>query len=399
MKLRSIETTPSPNCMKLNLDEQISPKPLTLKRDSDVTDAPEVSQQLLSITGIQSVFVLGDFITLTRKGNVDWQPILATAARLLGMAEAADVNLGDRLTRPLTQPQDTSTVNEVSQTQNRTQHFGQVEVAIQVFRRIPVQVRAIAADGQQARVALPERFNQALQRAVLATQADYVAERRWAPYQPQFGNPEEVAKLVADELAILIDERDLAQIEQGAIDKGFEIETASSGHSQQTLLEELQQTDWKCRLKAIQQIVVDSETFSAVVEALKDERNTIRRWAAAILGSSESPDAVEPLCQVVLSDPSPIVRRTAGDALSDLGNPQAHETMVKTLKDSSSLVRWRSARFLNELGDVSALEPLTQAAEHESEFDVRVEMMAAIERIQSGGETQLPMWMRITQDI
>jgi Virulence factor/Scaffold protein Nfu/NifU N terminal/HEAT repeats len=398
MKLRSIETTPSPNCMKLNLDEQISLKPLTLKQDSDVTDAPEVSQQLLLIAGIQSVFVLGDFITLTRKGNVDWQPILATAARLLGMAEAADVNLGDRLTRSLTPPQDPSTVNERSHTQNRTQHFGQVEVAIQTFRRIPVQVRAIAADGQQARVALPERFNQALQRAVLATQADYVAERRWAPYQPQFGKPEEVAKLVADELAILIDERDLAQIEKGAIDKAFEIETASSGHSQQALIEDLQQKDWKLRLKAIQQIVVDSETFLAVVEALKDERNTIRRWAAAILGSSQSPDAVEPLCQVVLLDPSPIVRRTAGDALSDLGNLQAHETMVKTLKDSSSLVRWRSARFLNELGDVSALKPLTQAAEHESEFDVRVEMMAAIERIQSGGETQLPMWMRITQD-
>ncbi len=399
MKLRSIETTPSPNCMKLNLDEQISPKPLTLKRDSDVADAPGVSQQLLSIAGIQSVFVLENFITLTRKGNVDWQPILATAARLLGMAEAADVNLGDRLTQPLTQLQITSMGNEPFQTQNRTQYFGQVEVAIQTFRRIPVQVRAIAADGQQARVALPERFNQALQRAVLATQADYVAERRWAPYQPQFGHPEDVAKLVADELAILIDDRDLAQIEKGAIDKEVKIETANSGHSQQALIEELQQTDWKRRLKVIQQIVVDSETFSAVVEALKDERNTIRRWAAAILGSSNNPDAVEPLCQVVLSDPSPIVRRTAGDALSDLGNPQAHETMVKTLKDSSNLVRWRSARFLNELGDISALEPLTKAAEHESEFDVRIEMMAAIERIQLGGETQLPMWMRITQDI
>jgi predicted metal-dependent hydrolase len=398
MKLCSIETTPSPNCMKLNLDEQISPKPLTLKRDSDLTDTPEVSRQLLSIPGIQSVFMVGDFITLTRKGNVDWQPILATVARLLGMADAADINLGDRLTQPPSQPKTSSTANEISQTQNRSQYFGQVEVAVQTFRRIPVQVRAIAADGQQARVALPERFNQALQRAVLATQADYVAERRWAPYQPQFGNPEEVAKLVADELAILIDDQDLAQIEKGAIDQEVAVETANSGRSQQALLEELRQTDWKHRLKAIQQIAVNSETFSAVVKALKDERNTIRRWAAAILGSSESPDAVEPLCQVVLSDPSPIVRRTAGDALSDLGNTQANETMVKTLKDSSNLVRWRAARFLNELGDVSALKPLMQAAEHESEFDVRVEMMAAIERIQSGGKTQLPMWMRIAQD-
>jgi Virulence factor/HEAT repeats/Scaffold protein Nfu/NifU N terminal len=408
MKLRSIETTPSPNCIKLNLDEPISDKPLTLKRESGVTDTPEVLQQLLSITGVQSVFLLGDFITLTRKGNVDWQPILATAAQLLGMAEGVGASLSDRLAQsPLTEPSLTS-ASEMDQTQARTQHFGQVEVAVQVFRRIPVQVRAIAADGQQAAIAMPDRFNQALQRAVLATQADYVAERRWAPYQPQFGNPEEVAQLVADELAILIDDRELAQIEEGAINsvnssaidrKETETDTVSSKQSQQALLEDLRQADWKCRLKSIQQISVDSQTFPAVVLALKDERHTIRRWAAAILGSSQRSDAIEPLCQVVLSDPSPIVRRTAGDALSDLGNTQASRTMIKTLTDSSNLVRWRAARFLSELGDVSALEPLKQAIEDESEFDVRTEMRAAIERIQAGGETQLPMWMRITQDL
>ncbi len=412
MKLRSIETTPSPNCIKLNLDEPMSDKPLTLKRETDVTDTPEVLQQLLSITGVQSVFLLRDFITLTRKGNVDWQPILATAAELLGMAEGAGASLSDRLAQlPLTEPSEPSSTSASETAQARTQHFGQVEVAVQVFRRIPVQVRAIAADGQQAAIAMPDRFNQALQRAVLATQADYVAERRWAPYQPQFGNPEEVAQLVADELAILIDDRELARIEEGAINsvnssaidrKETETDTInskSSKHSQQALLADLRQADWKCRLKSIQQISVDSETFPAVVLALKDERHTIRRWAAAILGSSQRSDAIEPLCQVVLSDPSPIVRRTAGDALSDLGSTQASRTMIETLTDSSNLVRWRAARFLSELGDVSALEPLKQAVVDESEFDVRTEMRAAIERIQAGGETQLPMWMRITQDL
>ncbi|MGB7085371.1 MAG: HEAT repeat domain-containing protein, partial [Phormidesmis sp.] len=138
------------------------------------------------------------------------------------------------------------------------------------------------------------------------------------------------------------------------------------------------------------------ETFPAVVDALKDERATIRRWAAALLGASERPEAVPPLRQVLLSDPSPIVRRTAGDALSDLGHPQASEGMVTALGDASALVRWRAARFLNELGDASAVEPLIQAADAESEFDVRVEMAAAIDRIQAGKASQLPMWMRIS---
>lgn len=70
--------------------------------------------------------------------------------------------------------------------------------------------------------------------------------------------------------------------------------------------------------------------------------------------------------------------------------------MLAALGDASGLVRWWAARFPNELGDASAIEPLTQAADAESEFDVRVEMTAAIDRIQAGKASQLPMWMRIS---
>ena len=53
--------------------------------------------------------------------------------------------------------------------------------------------------------------------------------------------------------------------------------------------------------------------------------------------------------------------------------------------------------FLNEVGDRATLPALIKAAESESEFDVRVEMLAAIDRIESGKASQLPMWMRISQ--
>ena len=79
MKLCSIETTPNPNCMKLNLDKQICAKPLTFTSGGDVANTPEVARQLLFINGIRSVFFANDFITLTRESSADWQPILVEA--------------------------------------------------------------------------------------------------------------------------------------------------------------------------------------------------------------------------------------------------------------------------------------------------------------------------------
>ena len=396
MKLRSIETTPSPNCMKLNLDSQASAQPLTLSSSLDeeasATDVPEILQNLLEIEGVQSVFVMGDFVTLTRRGSTDWQSILTASSALLGVAEGAESSVNDSLQAEATE-----------NTAASMQKFSQVEVAIQKFRGIPVQVRA-TNDTQQARVALPERFNQALQKAIAATDANYVAERIWAPYQPQFGDVDAIAHQIAEELDTLIDDAELTALELAAIRPdasknrgiGPEQKAIASNQSATELLNKLQHSDWKQRLKAIQRIEVGKKTFSAVVTALADNRIAIRRWAAALLGASERDDAVQPLCQMLLIDPSPIVRRTAGDALSDLGNPQASKAMITALADTSALVRWRAARYLNEMGDTSAVKPLTQAIESESEFDVRVEMTAAVDRIQTGEASQLPMWMRIS---
>lgn len=390
MQLLSIETTPSPNCIKLNLNECVSDKALTLQKGADPIAAPFVAQQLLAIEFVQSVFLIQDFITLTRKGNADWQTILAKAAQIIGVSEEAD----SKLLAQVSQSQESTIGNSPSPPPS---DLGHVEVAVQMFRGIPVQVRATAADGQQSRVALPERFNQALQRVIGKTQADYIAERHWEPYQAPAGLANEVAVQVAEEITHLIDPEDLAQIEAVAITNTSPTASVNLAEAQKTLLAELSHSNWKHRLKALQQIEVTPETFTAVIAVLDDEQSTVRRWAAALLGASGMAAAVEPLSQVVLTDPNAMVRRIAGDALSDLGDSTAMSTMCQALADSSKLVRWRAARFLNEQGDRTAVDALHQAVENEVEFDVRVEMMAALDRIEGGGETQLPMWMRITQ--
>ncbi len=391
MKLRSIETTPSPNCIKLNLDEPIVAKPLTLQRESDAATAPIVAQALFAIPGVQSVFLMSDFIALTRKPQANWQSILTEAACAIGVADDAESSVSEHLGSKT----QTSTIEP-------TPDFGQVDVAVQTFREIPVQVRATSADGQQARVSLPERFNEALQRAIAATGANYIAERRWQPYQPQFGNPDEVASIVAEEIVSLIDDTELARLEQAAIAAQSNAKPAireATPERLQDQVADLTSSDWKRRLKTIQQITVTPETFAIVVRALEDEHSSVRRWAAAILGSSAMAEAVEPLCRCVLTDRSVMVRRTAADALSDLGNEGAIETMCQVLQDSSPLVRWRAARFLKELGDRTTLDALQQAVDQETEFDVKVELSAALDRIQGGGDTQLPMWMRLAGNI
>ncbi len=370
--------------MKLNLDSSISLTPLTLETDAAPSDVPEIARQLVAMESVKSVFLMNDFITLTRKPSADWQPILAAAAQLIGLSQQADANLAARVTP----------IKHLDETGPRGPNLGQVDVAVQAWRGIPVQVRATAADGQQARVGLPEQFGQVLQRAIGATQADYVQERRWEAYPPQFGPPQEVAQRVAEEIVSLMDAEELMRLEREAI---ADVESAGSQHSQAALLKALKSTDWKQRLKALQRIDVNSATFPAVAAALRDENNAIRRWAAAILGASEMAEAAEPLCDVVLGDRSAIVRRIAGDALSDLGDPKAIPTFCQALSDSSPLVRWRAARFLTERGDPTAVESLQQAIDCETEFDVRLEMEAALERIETGGAAQLPMWMRISQ--
>ena len=55
------------------------------------------------------------------------------------------------------------------------------------------------------------------------------------------------------------------------------------------------------------------------------------------------------------------MRRTAGDALSDIGDPAAQPSMCQALKDSNKLVRWRAARFLFDVPFVGSLPVLLAA--------------------------------------
>ena len=90
------------------------------------------------------------------------------------------------------------------------------------------------------------------------------------------------------------------------------------------------------------------------------------------------------------------VRRTAGDCLSDLGFTEAIPEMILSLSDPNRLVRWRAAMFLYEVGDESAIPALKKALD-DPEFEVRMQVKIALDRIQEGKEAEGSIWHQMNE--
>ena len=73
------------------------------------------------------------------------------------------------------------------------------------------------------------------------------------------------------------------------------------------------------------------------------------------------------------------------------------QPIAATLTDSNKLVRWRAARFLFELGDESTL-PALRAADDDPEYEVRMQVRQAIERIEGGHDARGSVWQQMTHD-
>ncbi len=356
--------------MKLNLVTSVEGKPSTFTtQNSD--GCPPTFIKLLEIAGVQSIFVCNDFVTVNRNPTSDWQPILDAANRCLSGSEA---------------------VEEASSQRHAAEKDGQVSVYVQTFRNIPIQVKVVGGN-EEHRLSLGVRFNEVAMRIQDATGSDFLKERYWAEAGVRYGTVVEVAQEVFEEITGVINEKALVELELKALGQTVPNVVLPS---QDVLREQLHSPDWSVRLKAVQDMGTSEPVLPLLVSALKDEHHQVRRLAAAALGATGSAAAVQPLCQALLSDSSVGVKRTAGDALSDLGNSSAESAMCEALSDNNKLVRWRAARFLAEVGSAASL-PALQAKQNDSEFEVRLEIETAIQRISGGGLGAAPAWKRIVE--
>jgi len=373
MKIVSIEPTPSPNAMKLNLDESLAPGTKYAFTKETIGRAPAHLRALLGIEGLKSVYQAADFIAVEREAGADWRVVLAAVREAFGgEGGAADA------------------VPEAAE------GYGEANVLVQMFRGIPMQVR-VRAGHEEARVALPERFAAAAMKAGAAS-PNLIKERQLVEHGVRYGDLPDIAAQVSAELDAAYDDERLAALVKQAETMGDAPAAAPALSEAERLTTEeiearLDAPDWKTRYAALERLKPEPDTLRIVVKALEDEQFSVRRLAVVYLGDIKGPEAMRHLIRM-LRDPSVAVRRTAGDALSDIGDPAAQPAMIEALADKSKIVRWRAARFLYDCGDERALDAL-RAASDDPEFEVALQARMAAERIASGEAAAGTVWQQM----
>lgn len=370
MKIKSIEPTPSPNTMKISLNEELPMGKSNNYKKEMMEGAPRVVQEILGIEGIKGVYHVADFLAVERNAKYDWKDLLPQVRKAFG----EEGGTGE------------------SQQNTVDEHYGEIKVQVQVYKGIPLQVKL--TDGtEERRFGMPERYTNLV--SELQDDQNYILQRKWKEQGVRYGDFEEIGREVVEELIAAYPEGRLKELIEHA--KNTDLMTQVSPRKRMKVTsEDMNEPDWQKRYQLLEQM--DDPTLADLPlldKALLDDKASIRRLATVYLGMIED-KKVLPYLYKALQDKSVTVRRTAGDCLSDLGFEEAQEEMMKSLKDKSKLVRWRAAMFLFEVGNDLAL-PALKAAEDDPEFEVSMQIKLAIERIEQGEEAKGSVWKQMTE--
>ncbi|MGM8365242.1 conserved virulence factor C family protein [Virgibacillus sp. W0181] len=376
MKIVSIEPTPSPHSMKVNLDESLPDgETYNYQSKDEGKTAPPYINKLLQIDGVKGLYHVLDFITIQRNPRIKWEEILPEVRELLGA------------TGELTE-------NFIAAGNPETAPYGEVKVFLQMFRNIPMQVKLEDGD-TELRFGLPEIFTNAVMEASKAS-SNMLMERKWVEQSTRYGDMKEIGDTVVEELVATYDENRLSNLVKRAFSNEDKVEETTAKPKEKVTMDILESPNWKERYAALDLIVEPTtEDLDVLNKALDDEKSSVRRLATALLGMIEDPEVL-PFLYKALKDKAVNVRRTAGDCLSDLGLKEAMPEMTDSLKDTNRLVRWRAAMFLYELGDKTAIPALKQALD-DPEFEVRMQVQMALARIEGGKKAQGSIWQQMNE--
>jgi hypothetical protein len=380
--------------MKLTLDTKLNPGVrLNYAKNSLADGAPSYIRKLLGVPGVTGVYHTGDFIALERHPKGEWTSILTEAESILG------VSAGKETAEPSPsgyQTGDPETKFNPPGHQPEEPAYGEVTVRVQTFRGIPMQVR-VQSGLEEKRAAMPERFLAAATEAGSAS-ANLIMERRLEERGVRYGELSEVLDEVIRELEAVFSEEMLREATALAKQSDWApFGDAASPPVPDSFLDDVSQAlehpDWRVRYAMLQRLKPGTDVLPHLIKALRDDHISVRRLAVVYTGEIKEADTTGLLVQA-LQDRSPVIRRTAGDSISDRGDPSAVPAMEAALSDPSKLVRWRAARFLYEVGEQGSLPALLQAKE-DREFEIRLQIRLAVERISGGEEALGSVWQQM----
>ena len=123
----------------------------------------------------------------------------------------------------------------------------------------------------------------------------------------------------------------------------------------------------------------DLAFFKTFLDNSPDFPLLLRVHSVCMLEHIGNEEMVEPLCQVLKKDESPLTRHEAAFTLGQLGFRSAVPALVDAmLRDRSPIVRHESAVALSSIGDDSIIPQLKKSIEDEDE-DVRNSALIAFE--------------------
>src|SRR5256885_10137716 len=176
--------------MKLILDETL-PKGVAITYTYENRgDCPAYIEKILAIPGVSSVFRVEDFMAVQRKPTAGWEDILSQARAALEYAS---------LNNAKPEPAGTS-----------DKKWREVTVSVQYFRDLPMLVK-VSSGKETTRLPLPERFGQALERAMGASE-NILMERKWRDEGPRYGELRDVGEAVVGEISAGYDEEKFKEL-------------------------------------------------------------------------------------------------------------------------------------------------------------------------------------------
>ncbi len=369
MKILNIEPTPSPNSMKIVIDRDLPFGKSYNYTKGNIAEAPQDIQLVFGVEGVKGIYHVANFLAVERNAKYAWESILAGIRQALG-EDLAQVEAQEML-----------------------EHFGEVYVHVQMFKGVPLQVKVFDNESE-VRVSTGDMYTEAFNRIEAKAAAEnYILQRKWVDYGVRYGEKDEIAQAVTQEIHATYPAERLELIVEAA-NSMQKIETVKK--ERVTAEQFASQDDWQQRFQLLDQIPdPELEDLPLLELALADEQMAIRRLAVVYLGMIEDV-AVVPALTKALQDKSAAVRRTAGDTMSDLGFVEFEEAMMQALGDKNKLVRWRAAMYLYEVGTEKSLSALKQA-EEDAEFEVKLQVKMAIARIEQGEEAKGSVWKQMTE--